>query len=363
MAITVNSVPAPIDNLSAWNVTSSLSEDTSHVNMRIRGDISVAGTVVATVEKPVALSDFEFSEILTALVPGISFARNLGTAYNTTDGSPLVAYTILFTEVYETAGITTTGDTDDAGGVTFMFVPGGGDELAFQTYVIGDSTKRFANKTLRNNICKFFTYNPMEYWIVFFTSYTSLSLKWDKDGSSSGFIDFTASNGWGAIVVNTAGLMSGVTTYLGITIYASNHTTQYTEELLIYKDNSQLDERVVLEFDGLIGGKEYLAFEGIKKLEFNTIRNYYTGRFKNKKPVSFFGINNQTLETRFKDMYNADYLKSLLVSMMVKKLEPLYATPTDVTITNTGPITTGSNDLFTNQIVIESEYSYPRLTL
>ena len=355
MSLTLNSNPANIDNSGLFNITSSLVEDVTHVNMRIRADITVSSVIIATLEKPVSLPDFDFSEILTAVVPGISFTRNSGAVYNTTGGSPLVAYTILFTEAWEYLGVTTTGDTENASGSTFKYVSAKGDsDLAFTNFVLTGSGSRFANMTLRNNICKFFSVNPVEYWVTFFTENTALSVKWNKDGTSNGFIDFTASNGWGVIIINSSQLMSGVTSYLEISIYASNHTTQYSEALRIYKDATEIDERVVLEFDGLLGGKEYLAFEGIKSLKFNTIRNYFTGIKKNKKPVAFFGVNKQIIETRFKDMYNADYLKSLLISTNVKKLDPTYDVY-DVTIT-TDNIITGSNDLFSNQLEMEYEY-------
>jgi hypothetical protein len=110
-----------------------------------------------------------------------------------------------------------------------------------------------------------------------------------------------------------------------------------------------------LEFDGLVGGKEYLAFEGIKNISFNTIRNYYQGSKKNKKLLSAFGKNRQKIETRFKDMANAEYLKSLLISEDVKKLEASYATPTAVTIL-TEDVKISDSDMFTNQLDIEYEY-------
>ena len=352
MAITVSIVPNNISNIAAFTAASDLVEDTTHVNMRIRADITVDSVIIASVEKPVALPDFDFTEILSAMVPGISFARNAGAVYNTTGGSPLVAYTVLFTEVYEVAGVTTEGGTSNAGGVTFKHVPAKGDELAFSTYVLSGGTSRFANKTLRDNVCKFYTVVPMEYWIVFFTEQTSLTLNYSKDGASYSTTSFTAANGWGVIVVNATGLMSGVTNNLRI--YISGGGT-ISEVMTIYIDTMQIDERVVLEFDGLLGGKEYLAFEGIKKIDFGSVRSYYTASTKNKKPLSFFGINKQTLETRFKDMPGADYLKSLLISMDVKKLEASYATPTDVTVT-TDTITTGSSSLISNQINIESAY-------
>ena len=48
-------------------------------------------------------------------------------------------------------------------------------------------------------------------------------------------------------------------------------------------------------------------------------------------------------------------MKALLISETVKKLEPSYATPTDVTVITEG-VKTASMDLFTNQIDIEYEY-------
>jgi hypothetical protein len=53
------------------------------------------------------------------------------------------------------------------------------------------------------------------------------------------------------------------------------------------------------------------------------------------------------------DMVNTDYLKTLLVSDNVKKLETDYS-DTDVTIVS-DTVKIGSSDMFTNQIDIEWE--------
>jgi len=71
----------------------------------------------------------------------------------------------------------------------------------------------------------------------------------------------------------------------------------------------------------------------------------------------FTGINKQSIATRMgpgvNDMVNTDYLKTLLVSDNVKKLETDYS-DTDVTIVS-DTVKIGSSDMFTNQIDIEWE--------
>jgi hypothetical protein len=54
-------------------------------------------------------------------------------------------------------------------------------------------------------------------------------------------------------------------------------------------------------------------------------------------------------------MANAEYLKSLLISDTVKKLNPSLAAPTDVTVLTENVRITNS-EMFTNQIDIEYEY-------
>jgi len=73
---------------------------------------------------------------------------------------------------------------------------------------------------------------------------------------------------------------------------------------------------------------------------------------KNRKPLSLSGVNRQKLETRFTDINNAEYLKSLLMSETVKKLEPDFIDPVDVTII-TDNVRIAASDMFTNEIDIE----------
>ena len=351
MALTVNSNPENIDNSGAYNVTTSLTEDGDHVNLRVRADITIDAFIVATIEKPKGLADFDFFDILKSHVTGISFARNSGVVYKVSGGSPLAAYTILFTEVYEDAdGATQTGDTDNASGITYYFVPAVGDDKAFSNYVLSTSISLFANKTLRNNIVSF--YPAYEYWLVFFTEIGTVQLFYSKDGGAyDDSITFDPTNYWGVIVINIQGLMADVTSNLRIQL-GEDGGDKISEVITIYIDNTIINERVVLEYDGYVGGKEYLAFEGIRLQEFRSTRNYYTGRLKNRKPLSLFGVNYQRLETRFTDINIAEYLESLLMSETVKKLEPLFAAPRDVTVI-TDSVRIASSDMFTNEIDIE----------
>lgn len=482
MSLTLVSSPASISNSGSYNITTSLVEDATHVNLRVRADLYHEGIIKATVEKPKGITDFDFSDILKSLTPGLKFARDSGNliengssgvnlitswslsqgSFNTltsvgpnitlaerfgvnlafaktnniavvagemycfyaiafvssganvpmithneaickqkyhyqiedntsyiftatatgnlvieigeylgefyftgkfnlvkintnrsTVGNPMAPYFIMFTEVFEDAdGVTTTGAATAS--KLLRYVPA--CVSSFSNYVLHDSSSLFANNTLRNNITKFYSAIPYELLVSFFTSKVEVNIRYSKDGGAWQYTgQRVLAEGWGVIIINIGELMSSVTSYLTIKI-TDFYTpfTQYSEELKIYKDTSSLDERVILEFTGDLGGPEYLAFEGLKDQSYTTIRNYFTAATKNRKPLSFTGINRQKLETRFKDINNTEYLKSLLISESVKKMEPSYANPTDVTIITEG-VKIASNDLFTNQIDIEYE--------
>jgi hypothetical protein len=353
MALTVNTYPNPIDNSGAFNVTTSLVEDASHVNLRVRLDVTVSSVVVATSEKPKGIAGYDISEILKAHVPGISFDRNSGVLYKVSGGAPLVAYTVLFTEVFEdSTGVTQTGETNNISGTTFKYVPASVD--SFTEYVLHDTACLFANKTLRSNAVKFYPAVPYEYWLVFFTSVAHVELFYSKDGGAYDHsVHFDPLNGWGVIILNaeTGGLMNGVTSNLKIQL-GEVGGAKISEVITINVDSSAISERTILEFDGETGGKEYLAFEGIKDKSFMSIRNYYSGPKKNRKPLDFTGVCRQKLETTYKDINNAEYLAALLDSENVKRLELLYATAKDVTVL-TDTVKTQSSELFTNPIEIE----------
>ena len=481
MAITLNSNPANIDQSGAFNVTTSLVEDSAHVNLRIRADIYYEGIIKSTIEKPKGIADFDFANILKSLCPGLLFARDSGdivktgtiganlitswavssgtwdtftssanqitsaieastdpvflktnditmavgelymlysvdlatsgvnapaannsltehewkvleknksvlimpitsgtrqiiigayggelnfsgtfllykiTTNRTTIGNPLVPYFTIFKEVYEdAAGVTQTGATSLTN--VYRYVPCRGDDNAFTEYVLHDATSLFANKTLSNNVCKFFTVTPLEYLVSFFSEYVEMELFYSKDGGAYTHTTHPICyEGWDVVIINIGELMLTVATSLRIYLNELGAPATISEVMTVYPDTSQIDERVVLEYDGIVGGKEYLAFEGIKDMSFDTERKYITGSGMNKKPLSFKGINKQSLETRFTDINNAAYLKSLLISEDVKKLEPSYATPTEVTIT-TNSVRISNSEMFTNKLDIEYEY-------
>ncbi len=106
----------------------------------------------------------------------------------------------------------------------------------------------------------------------------------------------------------------------------------------------------------ILGGKEYLPFEGIEDLSFNTIRNYYKNSKMTQKSLLNYGVNHQKIATRYRDMPNANYLKSLLMSLNVQKLEASYATPTPVTITTANVEINKGIEFFDNTLDMEYDY-------
>jgi hypothetical protein len=483
MSVTINTQPQRIDKSAAFGVVTSLVEDSTHVNLRLRADIYHEGIIKAVVEKPKGLDSFDFADILKSLTPGLLFARDSGdivktgsvgsnlitgwsvnagswdtftsstnqitsaieasaaavslksnditmtvgelyvvysldlvntggndpninnsvtehaawdlsyaniaaviipittgtrqivisapagdvnfsgtficykiTTNRTTIGNPLAPYFVKFTEVYEdAAGVTTTGGT--ALSQVLRFVPAYGDGIAFTEYVLHDNTSLFACKTFKNNISKIYSATPYEYLIVFFTEYVELELFYSKDGAGAVHTTHPVCyEGWGVVIVNVGELLATVTATLAMYLKEIGAAVTISETLTVNVDSSAIDERVVLEFDGLTGGKEYLAFEGLKDIEFSTVREYYSTSKKNRKPIRFTGINRQKIETRFKDMANAEYLKSLLISDNVKKLLPSYASPTDVTILTDSVTIDKGREFFTNRLDIEYEY-------
>jgi len=484
MSLTINSYPKNIDNAAAFNVTTSLSEDASHVNLRVRASIYHEGIVKAIIEQPKGLPAFNFAEILKTLVPGIKLARDTGDIVNTgtvgsnlitgwtnngydtfttannviseavdasgsgvkctsntiavavgdllvltadlytstlgtrrfnfsttavlrqysygipvknvgiilmcttagnltivveetdgacnwsgtfflykittnrdTIGSPLCPYLAFFEEYWETAaGVTTLGANSSSSVYNhiYRYVPAVGDENAFSKYLLGTATSRFACKTLRNGAAsKFFTNNPYEYFVTFFSEYVFLDLVYSKDlGGVLSAANPVCYEGWGVVIINIGELMSSVTSSLSIAFLELLSQIVISETCTISVDTSQIDERVILEFLGLVGGTEYLVFEGKKDVNHVTDRSYYKSATKINKLLSVSGKTKQFIETRFKDMNNASYLESLLDSDIVKKLEAIYATPIDVTIL-TESVKTASDDMFTNPIEIE----------
>jgi hypothetical protein len=283
-----------------------------------------------------------------------------------TIGSPLCPYFVIFTEVFETAlGVTTLSNSWATNMLRYVpasvsgYIPSTTYSNFYENYSLKGGDSLFANVTLKNNITKFFTSNPYEYWVVFFTEAVSLELNTSKDGGANdNSVHPFVYEGWCVIILNIGELMSSVASTLAFYLKEVGTGYTFSETFTIHVDNIQNDARVVLEFDGSAGGKEYLAFEGMKDIKYSTIRNYFTGSKKGKKPLLFTGINKQSIATRMgsgvNDMVNTSYLKTLMISMDVKRLELSYADPTEVTIVS-DPIQISSSDMFTNQIDLEYE--------
>jgi hypothetical protein len=473
MSLTLNTVPARIDSSGTFNVTTSLVEDSTHVNLRVRADVYFEGVIKATVELPKGLSDFDLSGILKSLVVGIKLAKDSGSqviygtkgselitswsvndgTYTTfthsgnqitsaictvnsslisnaismvpgelyvlssydfvntgtrplawlnaggakeellyeniaiiimptttasiairlggvtsqnfsgtfhlykittnriTTGNPLTPYFVNFTEVYESAtGVTTTGAT--AKSCLYRFVPA--TIVPFSDYVLSGATSKFSNLTLRSSYTKFFTYVPKEYFVLFFTEYAHLQAYYSIDGAGflSGITD-DCLEGWGMFIINIGELMSTVVSLLEITVNSQGVTpASIAEHFSIYKDNSQNDDRVILEFTGTTGGKEYLALEGKTDVNYETMREYYKTVSGVKKPLVFTGFATHKMETLFKDMANAAYLKTLLLATDVKKLNASYV-DIEATVVTTEVKTNEGRALFTNAIEIQ----------
>lgn len=477
MALTINSNPANIDCLAPYNVTTSLTEDASHVNLRVRAELYYEGVVKATVEKPKGLADFDFTDILKTLVPGLKLARNTGDEYQrgtiaatnlitgwtvesgtwdtfnasgaslegikaaaaavygqtndiavaagdlivvyatpyattgvnnayyivagdaegqyifsnntyyimalstgnikllvgnangelnfagdffafkittnrTTIGGLLAAYRVKFTEIYEDgSGVTTSGAT--ALTKVRRFVSASKD--SFTEYVMHDNVCHFASDTLTAKAVKYFTHTNWnrEYFIAFFTEYAYITLSYRPNLTGGTERNFVCYEGWGVVILNTGEIMSTVTSAIDMWIEDYDTDAHISETLVVYVDSTDVAERTILEFDGASGGKEYLAFDGLKDIGFHTSRAYLSGENRNRKLISSKGFNRQRLETRFNNMANTQYLKDLLLSEQVKKIEASYV-DTDVTVVSDS-VKTANSEMFTNNIEIEYE--------
>jgi len=85
MALTINTYPVQQNNRAEWNITTSLVEDASHVNLRIRAAIYGPAGILAQIEQPKGSPDFDFTELLyrfinykiPALAPSLTFTQQL----------------------------------------------------------------------------------------------------------------------------------------------------------------------------------------------------------------------------------------------------------------------------------------------
>jgi len=111
MAVTINSNPTyQIGNTALYDVTTSLVEDSSHVNLRIRASLYHDGVVKAVLEKPKGIPKFDFAEILKTLFVGCKKERGTGDAYEVGSvGSNLLSSWSSYSGTWTT--LSTTGAT------------------------------------------------------------------------------------------------------------------------------------------------------------------------------------------------------------------------------------------------------------
>ncbi len=198
----------------------------------------------------------ETIQIVIGIVATEQFSGTFHLYKITTDrtaiGNPLAPYFINFTEVYEdSTGITQTGATQKS--KLQRYIPAKGDAaLAFIYYILNSNTSQFANFTLRNLITKFFTFIAYEYWSCFFTEYVELRLYYGRDAEAitAHSSDIVCAEGWGVVIMNVSQLFSTVANKLSFRLIELGGSNIISADTSEYIDTSEIDERVILEFDG-----------------------------------------------------------------------------------------------------------------
>jgi hypothetical protein len=94
MALTIVTAPAQQNNTAEWNVTTSLVEDASHVNLRVRATIYGPAGTLGVIEQPKGSADFDFTEMLYKFInyktPALSLANTLSQQLIPKSGSNLI---------------------------------------------------------------------------------------------------------------------------------------------------------------------------------------------------------------------------------------------------------------------------------
>jgi len=274
-----------------------------------------------------------------------------------TVGGMLVPYFVVFTEVYEdSSGVTQTSDT--ATTQTYRYVPASRFvNSAFSSYVLSSNTSYFANMTFRDGAAKFHTSGANECFVTFFTEYVQLELVTSADGAAfASYGTADCAEGWGVIILNTSVLMAGVTSSLRF--YIDDWLTSTISAVLSVGVDARCNSyRAVLEFIGLTGGTEYLAYNGGAVQSLKSDRNYYTDQYGIRKLISQRMASSYLLETSFADMYFTDYFAMIFAATDVKLLMGEVTEPVDVTVVSEGGKST-SEELFTNEVEIEFDYGF-----
>jgi hypothetical protein len=95
MAVTIVSTPNQFDNEAAWAVSSSLSEDASHVNLRVEANLYKEGVLLAKKVMPKGYTNYDFRNILNDQIkyklPSLTDASGNTLIYSQTVGSNLLS--------------------------------------------------------------------------------------------------------------------------------------------------------------------------------------------------------------------------------------------------------------------------------
>lgn len=479
MAVTINSTPSTAIAASAlYDVVTSLVEDSTHYNVRLRASLYHEGVIRAVIEKPKGLPKFDFSEILSTLIIGCLKERASGDSYEcgsigsqlltswasysgtwttlttsgrqitsaictvssvlqsnavtmavgelyllhvpdlvssgtnrprvylstggaaevelyanrsyllmptstgsitlrlgnvasqnfagtfnlykiTTDretiGGMLAPYFVSFTEYYEDAsGVTQTGATSKSKLFRFVKASAG---LVFNDYVLQGSTSKFANMNFRAGAMVYYTSDPQEMRLSFFSEYVDLDL---YQGINGGALSLSASpfcvEGWGVVILDSNS-MSTVTSQSQFRINDGLSAAVLSETLTVLASSLCISARAILEYVGFTGGEECLSFNGEKTGSFEATRSFYKDSRQVNKLIRVTGVGRYKLQSLVSDMYLTDYLTPLLLSDTVRLMIPDVLEPIPVTIISDEAITS-SEDIFVNEIEVEYDYGY-----
>lgn len=479
MAVTINSTPTAAISASAlYDVSTSLVEDSSHFNVRLRASLYHEGVIRAVIEKPKGLQKFDFSEILSTLILGCLKERASGDAYEcgsigsqlltswasysgtwttlttsanqitsaictvssvlqsnavtmavgelyvlhvpdlvssgtnrprvflstggaaevelfanrsyllmptsagsitlrlgnvasqnfsgtfnlyqiTTDretiGGMLAPYFVTFTEYYEdSSGVTQTGAT--ATSKLFRFVKASSG-ITFSDYVLSGATSKFANLNFRAGAMQWYTVDPKEMRLTFFTEVCDLDLYQGKNGGALSLVTgLLCPEGWGVVILD-ANSMASVTSQSQFRLNDGVSAAVVSEVLTILASSLCSSARAILEYVGFTGGEECLSFNGEKTGSFITSRSFYKNSRQVNKLIRATGVGRYRLQTQLSDMYLADYFTPLMLSETVRLLMPSVTEPIPVTVIADEAVTS-SEDVFLNEIEIEYDYGY-----
>jgi hypothetical protein len=298
MALTVNTAPNANSNTSIWDVTTSLSEDASHVNLRIRGEVIVSAVTKIKTEQPKGLDDFIYTDGLLGLLSG--YSPSLTSRVVTENLSDFVSYTVKFTEVWETAaGVNTTGDTDTSSTKVFYQC----DVDTFDDYLIdnvADRSKKFLTDNHNREI-----YAPSN----LISSWTDVLVPYFDYLREDG-VDLT-------FVQNSAGTLEQTTS----NVFSMNIGDKVYLYGYMYKSSGTLDATAHLICNS-VDSKRYSLAEGFNVIELTAIEQGSTTlRIEQTQACDFSFINTRLVRIPYSSINLSNIMD--LSSSRAYKFEPV----------------------------------------